>query len=174
MGWLENLGSWIKLDPRYLLPVAAATGLLLFEPSQFVATLGLSSLVSEWRPLAGLVFLVSICLLASHALIAAALGVRGMNDKARRFRRGKEHLRNLSPVEKELVAKYLLSGNKTHYFEASDGVANGLAMAGILFTPSSIGDVFSWAFNVQPWAWKYLQNHPELVLSPEDVEEFRR
>jgi len=44
-------------------------------------------------------------------------------------------------------------------------VVNGLEIEKIVFKSSNIGQLDEWAYNIQPWAWDYLNNHPELLAS---------
>jgi hypothetical protein len=41
-------------------------------------------------------------------------------------------------------------------------VVNGLEIKKVIFRASNIGDLDEWAYNIQPWAWEYLNDHPEL------------
>jgi len=45
----------------------------------------------------------------------------------------------------------------------ADGRVGGLEAEGIIFRSSNVGNIESWAYNLQPWAWDYLSAHPELL-----------
>jgi len=58
----------------------------------------------------------------------------------------------------------LAEDKRTQYFEISDGIVQGLFLEGILFRPSNVSSHYTtWAYNIQPWVWDYLNKHPDLV-----------
>jgi hypothetical protein len=80
-------------------------------------------------------------------------------------------LNNLSLEEKAVLASYIAHNTKTIHLGMNSGLAGGLEAAGIIFRSSNIGSMGTGiAYNIQPWAWDYLREHPEL-LYPERSEE---
>lgn len=81
----------------------------------------------------------------------------------------KDSLQRLSAEEKAYLRGYILDNTKTQYFEVTDGVVQGLVAAKILYRSASITGRYSKsyipmiAYNIQPWAWEYLNKHPELL-----------
>ena len=75
------------------------------------------------------------------------------------------NLHELSPPERECLALFVESDSTTHSFHISDGVIGGLVAKGILFRSSNAGHPGSLSFdyNVQPWAWRYLKKHRDLL-----------
>lgn len=69
----------------------------------------------------------------------------------------------LSEPEKEILRGYVHNSTTTLYFPMSDGVVGGLEAQRILYRSSNIGHLDEWAYNIQPWAWEYLNDHPELL-----------
>jgi hypothetical protein len=47
---IGRLVEWIKLSPRYLLPLSLFTGFVLFAPQRWLAVFGIARLVSDYRP----------------------------------------------------------------------------------------------------------------------------
>lgn len=156
--------DWIKLSPRYLLPVALFAGFVLFAPSRWLGVFGLADWIERFRPIFGLVFLASTVLLLSSGIMVVYDWGQERRAEAQRTKQLQEGLHNLSEPEKEVLRKFVHNGTTTEYFRMSDGVVGGLKAKGILYRPSSLsrsGEVF--AYNVQPWAWEYLSSHPTLL-----------
>lgn len=51
------------------------------------------------------------------------------------------------------------------------GIVNELVVLGIIYRSSNFADtVDEWSYNIQPWVWEYLHQHPELVsISEEEI-----
>jgi hypothetical protein len=45
-----RLVEWIKLSPRYLLPISLFTGFVLFASKSLLVVFGIAGLVSDYRP----------------------------------------------------------------------------------------------------------------------------
>ena len=156
--------DWIKLSPRYLLPISLFTGIALFASPQLLDTLGMSDVVEKYRPYIGFVFLLFSVLLVSSGLVAVLeFAAHEFLDRLL-MRQRRRRLRRLTKPEKEVLRGYINDGTRTRYLRISDGVVGGLVAEGILYrstTLSKSGDYF--AYNIQPWAWEYLNSHPGLV-----------
>jgi hypothetical protein len=156
--------DWIKLSPRYLLPIALFTGFALFAPSRWLEVFGLTDWIERYRPFFGLVCLASTVLLLSSGIMVVYDRWAGWREEQQQLKQMRESLHRLSEPEKEVLRKFVHNGTTTEYFRMSDGVVGGLRDRGILYRSSSLSrsyDVF--AYNVQPWAWEYLNSHPKLL-----------
>lgn len=160
----SKIPDWLKLSPRYLFAVALCTGAYLSLRVHHLERLGLDHIDASARPWIGAAFLISAALLFAH--LAAEVGTEVVtlfkgNLEERRLR---ARLRELSPAEKELLAGFIRENTKTRHHSIKSGVVGGLVGAGILFQSANLGSSgFSFAFNLQPWAWRYLREHPELL-----------
>jgi transposase len=164
----SKLVDWIKLSPRYLLPIVLVTGFLLFASKDTLEIFGLAGLVSDYRSWLGLVFLLFAFLLVSAAITSGlSLAYRWIKQKRKNaafLRRGRERLRHLSEPEKEILRRYIEGQTRTQYLAMSDGVVNGLVHEGILYRASTLSSFLDhFAYNIQPWAWDYLNDHPKLL-----------
>ncbi len=74
--------DWIKLSPRYLLPIFLFTGFVLFAPPEVLDPFGLTDLVARYRPVFGLVCALSATLLLSSGAWLFTTGLKG-GDKRR-------------------------------------------------------------------------------------------
>lgn len=90
--------------------------------------------------------------------VAAAVRKKIVNDGF------KERLRELTSDQKLVLHSYLSGNSDTQYFALEDGVVDGLVRMGVLYRATA-GRLDSWAFNIQPWAKKYLQKNLDLVMN---------
>lgn len=167
MNIADTILGWIKLSPKYILPLFVLTASLLFLPTTYLARFGIDVLVASYRMWIGLVCLSSFSLLISHfgfwikdKLIAS--------KRTRQFLKlAKASLHNLTPAEKAVLAEFILLQTKSMNLDFQSGVTNGLEHARIIYRSASVGSLLDgFAYNLQPWAWEELNKHPEL-LEPE-------
>ncbi len=161
---IGKLVEWIKLSPRHLVPLSLFTGFILFAPQRWLAIFGVVGFVSDYRPWFGVAFLLSTALLISAAIVAGYGWAKQKREKVALLRSKRERLHHLSEAEKEILRGYIEEGTRTQHHSMSDGVVCGLQAECILFRASSLScgwDVF--AYNLQPWAWDYLNKHPKLL-----------
>jgi hypothetical protein len=75
-------------------------------------------------------------------------------------------LPQLTEDEKAILRGYIEGQTRTQYLAMSNGTVGQFVVEKILFRASSLGSVADYfPYNIQPWAWDYLNNHPE-VLEP--------
>jgi hypothetical protein len=164
--------EWIKLSPRYLLPISLFTGFVLFAPQEMLDRFGLVRLLSDYRPYFGLVFLLSTTLLLSAALAAVYSWFKKRRRQRARLKYMRQRLHHLAEPEKVILRGFVYNGTRSQYLDMADGTIGGLEVEGIIFRSSNVGNINSWAYNIQPWAWRYLTSHPDL-LAIDDVEAAR-
>jgi hypothetical protein len=156
----------LKLRPETLLGILMGTGILVFMPESVLNKLGLLAFVSTFRGWLGGAFVLSMALLLGNGLSAALREVGKYITEIKESRKRRESFQHLSPPEKALLAKYYIDKTPTQYFEITDGVAKGLEAKGFIFRASNVASHYmSFAFNIQPWAWKCLQDNPSLVIN---------
>jgi hypothetical protein len=165
---VAKLLSSLKLPPSVFFGLALASAIVLFAPESVIAALGLGPLIVAYRPWIGVTFLVSLAVFLSLTLarLGALLGpalLERWNE-----RQWRKELAVLSPPEKRVLAEYVRENTTTCSHHVSDGVVGGLVAKGILFRASNFGHPGSTSFdyNLQPWAWRHLMKHPELVDAP--------
>jgi hypothetical protein len=126
--------------------------------------LGLSALNQQARAWVAVSFILSAALLLAHSTFeVAAIGRKKWRSRLlKKYRQAELH--NLSPEEKAVLAQYIVLDTKTLRLGAGSGVAGGLEASKIIFRSSSFGSMGSgFAYNIQPWAWSYLKQHPEVL-----------
>jgi len=166
-----DLTKWIRLHPRYVLPVTILAVILVLLPPAALPKFGVAVLMERYRMWVGLVALTGAALLVSHAAFWAWRSLAARSHQRGLLKAGRSYVKGLTNDEKLVLSKYLVLGTKSARLDYSDGVVRGLEMANVIMRVSAVGDVgMRFAFNIQPWAWSELNGHQKLlepVLSQE-------
>ena len=169
---VSKLSEWLKLKPKYLFALGLGSGLLIFSPVSFLEKLGLIELATDFRPWIGALFLLSAVLLITNILSKLGTPIQRKFEDMLFVRRKAKHFKELTPAEKHILRRYLEGDTRTLDLNVSDGVTNGLIAAKILYRASTLGDMSGYfAHNIQPWAWRYLKKHPEMVVDQKSHQE---
>mgnify|MGYP002641212661 CR=1 FL=1 len=164
---IAKLIDWVRQSAVPLTGAIIATGFVLFASSGVLEWLGLTSFASDYRPWIALLFIASGALLASQPITWVSNVVGGEFREWFRMRNRVGSLEYLTPPEIDLLQKFIDSQSSTQTLDYSDGVAQGLVRKGYLYRPSSVSRHNTmWDHNLQPWLWKHLQEHPELLGRP--------
>ena len=167
-----KLPEWLKLSPRYLFPISIITGFALFASDSVLNLFGITLFVTQYRPYIGGIFLLSSALLLTNWLISLYEWMHTNFLQAQNLKSLQQRLHKLSDEEKRILHKYIKNKTRTQYFAINNGTVNGLELENILFKASNVGRLHEWAYNLQPWAWEYLNTHLELLrLDNESGEE---
>lgn len=154
----------IKLSNKHLFGISLMTGLLLFLNERVMNKIGLADLVDKFRGLIGILFLVSISMLTVNLIHVYVIKI---NNKIKN-RKIKKHsinkLKNLTQREKDILSIYIKDKTRTTKLSMADGVVSELQMYGIIFRLTSVSQEYVFFdYNIQPWAWDYLNKHPYLI-----------
>ena len=160
--WTKVLG-WLKPKPSHLFACVLVTALLLFGPDTLLGYLSLQPLVQLYRPWLGVGLLLCAALLVSQGLAWVFTNPASAVNDWWMVWRLQGRLRDLSPPEKEVLRKYVDQQTTTLTFPLNDGVISDLVGKGILRQASNVSYSFSFAYNLQPWAWRYLRRNPHVL-----------
>jgi len=161
---LDKVLNWIKLSPKYLLGIEIISGFLLFGNSALLETLGLKEFQGQYRSWIGLSLVISSGLLGAHILVEIWTKGKNKVSTKRVVRAGKTRLKNLTQQEKKILNGFISNQTRTWSLDFTDGVVSGLESYKIIYRAGNMsngGTYFS--YNIQPWAWEYLNKHPELL-----------
>lgn len=161
-----KLIDWLKLKPRHWLPMTIATAFVLFAPTTVMTRIGLEDAIQEYRPWIGLAFVISLSGLVAPLITHGAHQAIDWVGRRRDIRFRQEMLHELSPGEKLILRRFIDLNTKTMTLDASSGVHAELEAMGIISRVTEIshgGTRFD--YNIQPWARRYLKQHPELLES---------
>jgi hypothetical protein len=168
MDILGKLKDWLTMGAVPLGGTAIASAVVLFSPSTFLVSLGLQGVVDVIRPYLGGAFVLSMSLLICLAIKGiwdSVLRSQLRDALAVRFHRRELH--SLTQEEKAYLRPFIEKQTRSQSFAINDGIAMGLEQRKIIIRVSSLGHPggYNFPFQIQPWAWKYLNKHPELVTS---------
>ncbi len=170
MGDLGKVLSGVgKLGPQYLLAITLSTGAALFLPPAWLSRIGLERVVAEHQLWIGVAFLGSLAVLASMVLVTAARRVQRWWFQKRWLRRHHHRLHTLTGEERAILLQFIAPKTRTQWLPITYGVVTELEAEDIIARASAIsvgGPYF--AFNIQPWAWMYLNAHQELLTVRDD------
>ena len=168
---LATLAGLKQATPSLLISVAATCGLILFLDDSLLTSLGLLEIRNEHRTALGGVAL--ICGVLFVAAIIPKIGsiitdlynwIKRKINQTAKLKNLHKSLNQLTPNEQAYLAPYILEQQTTQYFLIEDGIAAELQIKTILFKPVSSGNLIRGiAFNLQPWARNYLNDHPETL-----------
>jgi hypothetical protein len=174
--FLSKISDWLKLSPRYLFPISLVTGFVLFASADILDIFGITPLVTQIRPYLGFIFLLATALLITNLCIAIYSWIHSKYQKALNMKMLQERLHTLTDDEKRVLQYYIDKQTRTQYLPYFDGVVRGLELESVIFkSVNSARDLDRWAFNIQPWAWKYLNEHKGLLeIQDKDVSTTKR
>jgi hypothetical protein len=134
---------------------------LIFFPESIVNSLGLLEYREKTKIYLGISLLFCFIAIITFLFIYMA-GVFYLKKRQKR-------LHCLTKHEKEILKRYIFNETRTDYFECNDGVIKGLEIESIIFRSSTISStryghgVFTFSYNIQPWAWDYLNKNTDLL-----------
>jgi hypothetical protein len=175
--FLGNITDWSKISPRIFFALTFICGVFLFGGNAFFKTLGLDGIQTQYRPYFGLGFLIFGALFISFPITEVAKWFynwfKEKYKHQRMIKHYKEWFTHLTPIQKEILRSFIKSNTRSMSLDFKDGTVNELMNAGIIYLPTNISifknnprvddDGMYTAYNIQPWVFKYLKEHPELL-----------
>lgn len=162
---LAKFLEFLKVPIRYIIGAFVVSAVFVFTPDSFLTSLGVLKYRQEGKLYFGLLFL------ALFALIVAAIAGFAIEKTHNYFflRTRKKRLALLTVEEKQILGSYIEGETRTLYLSAQSGVVKGLVHEHIIYMSSSVNrpefGALTFAHNIQPWAWEYLNNHRDLLLT---------
>jgi hypothetical protein len=172
---LSGISDLIKLQPKYLIGISIATGVLLFGTDTVVLKgIGLVEFTDKYRVWIGVTFLIVTSLLVAHFVDDIRKLISGKRTERQVLAYGKKYLKALTPDEKKILKKYIEENTKTQNLNYTDGTVQELNNANIIYMSSSLSKFHTiFPFNIQPWAWEYLNKNKHLVEVAGDYDAYR-
>ena len=169
MDWVKPLLEAIKLKIWIVCALAIVAAFLLFGPVSWIKRVGVKGFRDAYLHWIGLAFLLSVCI--SIVWVFSADGWIGKRVRWRTGRlRMQRYLHTLSEEEQVVLRGYIFDQTKTCILGYNDGVVRGLEASHVITRASPLvtydrrtSGHMSSPYNIQPWAWEYLNAHPELL-----------
>jgi Super-infection exclusion protein B len=169
--FLGSLTDWSKFPPRVLLALTVICGVFVFGGSDFLKTLGLDLIQTQYRPLFGLGFLVFGALLLSFPIAEGGKWIYQklyyVYDQGEKKKFYLEWFKVLTPPQKEILRGYIDSDTRSRSLDFNDGVVKELVNTGIIYLPGRYSRLsIGWRtdYLIMPWVFTYLKEHPEILV----------
>lgn len=125
---------------------------------------GVAALVDKYLMWIGLIALAAYSLLLTHLGLGLSRKLARTHNTRVFLKTGRKALENLTQEEKRILSQYILRQSKTQNLDIQSGVVNGLEQANIIYRSANLGSALGgFAYNIQPWAWEELNNHPDTL-----------
>lgn len=162
----KTFDNFKKITPA-LAAVAILSGLLIFLPESVLAKMNLDELPVLWNRIIGIVFLLSIALIATIVIFSVISDISTRRRNKRIRENLKKKLLTLSPRQKAIVLQVLRSEDKTISLDKTSGDTVYLVNNLFLHMPEQ---VFTLGWNnemiltyvPQPWLLELYNEEPEL------------
>jgi len=156
----------IRLTPKVAGSVFLFSVVVFLLPRSLLNALAINELRDQYAPWLGVSVLLSGSVLIAHAVAPTARWVRNRFDYYRALRRGRRHLSDLTPSEREILKRYMDANTRSRSLSAEDGTVACLVADHILYRPTRFvraGLSIEADYVLDTWAWKHLHKHPELI-----------
>ena len=148
-----------QTNETMFISVTCGLAIFLFSPDNIINDFGLLEYRGHVKPYFGIFLIVCIVIIIYNFI----LFIKNKLDEYIRRKR----LYNLTADEKNILAGYIKNKTRTCYLNYSNGVVKGLEHETIIYRSSDINSSYhglmAFPYNIQPWAWDYLNNNPNLL-----------
>lgn len=152
------------MPTKTLTALCIVFGVMIFSGDAALGNFGLKAFVEEYRAYLGVGFLVTLALSVVNSLAAIWKFIYPWIAEAYWIRLGRKRLQSLNPTEKNILRYYIQNQTRSQQLRIQDGTINALQREMIIILGSSLGSpLYGFDFIIQPWAWEYLNKHPELL-----------
>jgi hypothetical protein len=163
MEYLQKFFELLKAPIRVIIGAFVVDSILIFAPASFLQSLGVLQYREKGKPYFGW-----LLALLSAWIVAAIAGA--IEDKIRSYfflRIMKKRLTLLTTEEKNILRNYIEGKTRSLYLDIGSGIVQGLVDASIIYRATSISSPIhgfgAFAYNIQQWAWEYLNDHRDLL-----------
>jgi hypothetical protein len=161
---LKQIWEWLKEPEKYLPPVAIACGIVLLYPPSAADPLDVAAIRNKFHTELAAAFLLSVSAIIWRVGVVTVLWARKEFRSHQARSAIRTRLRSLTEPEKRILRRYLKNQTRTIYLDSADGVAGGLFSANIIAPGAGYAySRASVAYNIEPLAWEYLNQHQELL-----------
>lgn len=153
-------------SPIFFSVILISSSVLLFGPESLLKSLGGQQIVEQNRTAIGAAFLFSLAFISvfcsSFVFKKIARKLKSNSNRIAIDKLRTEYMNELT-AEEILYLLPFWAGINTLYFILEDGVRGGLEAKDIIYRASNTGSrIDGFAYNIQPWALKFLREHPEV------------
>lgn len=165
---MKDVVDFLKLPPRILGALAIASGLLLFLPDVIVEKLYMTSFRDKYGFALGIVFVVSVSILAVLLVVIVARRIKKKCD-SKRLKKGQiAYLKRIDDNKVDLIRYLLNESTHTAMLPMHDGAVlelqhfHVISPAGSTHAVNMIDPRIN--YFLQPWVIELINNNPELKV----------
>lgn len=161
---INDILQLIKLPMKYLIAIFLTLTFILFFPEIYIVKLGLSELIQKYRMIIGLAFICDLFFIIVNLCSPILNYIKGILRYLSLVLSGKRRLNNLTNEEKEILNYYITNKTRTYELPLNDGIVCELSSYKIIYRAAGVstGGLY-FAYNMNPWAWRYLNKNKELI-----------
>ena len=165
--FIGKIKDWLNLGVIPLLGILVFTSLFLFLPDGILEKLSLFEIKNNYRIYFGLAFFFSISfLIASGVYNLWKIWLGPALKEHVSIYYYKKYARHLTNDEKEIIRTFINGSTRSATLSIQDPTVLGLERRKIIIRVGNIGATgfgYNFPFNIQPWAWEFYINHPEIL-----------
>lgn len=152
----------LKIPTALLISITCLLGIMIFIPNSLASQLALDEFLVNYRKFIGPTFLLFVFFLLSRIVNKVYSNILIFIEN----RKLESTLDELTSEEVKYLSEFILSGENSIHKSISDGVVCGLQAKNIVFRPSMVAaHGYTFAYNLQPWARKYLNKRKDIIFS---------
>lgn len=163
-GMKFDLIEFLKLSPKYFLPILIFSGVIVFVPTDWVLFLSLEGIAIKYKWIFSLLFLLSLAMFSSGVIIWTIDFIKRKMFEFRTKKTMIKKLKTLSGYQKEIIISLLDSGKRSISLPVNNGEVNELSRYYIIYRTSNLstGHVF-FDYCLQPLAEEVLKKNRHLL-----------
>lgn len=159
-----DLIGFLKLSPKYFLPVLIFSGIMVLVPSDWILFLSLEEIVVKYKWIFSLLFLFSLAMCSSGVFIWSIDYIKRKIIDRRLRKSIIKKLQNLSVVQKDILVRLLESGKRSTSLPIQNGEVNELVRYNIIYRASSLStEFYFFDYCLQPLAEEVIKRHKHLL-----------
>ncbi|HID0768134.1 TPA: super-infection exclusion protein B [Clostridium botulinum] len=164
---IDIITKMIKSSKIVAIIILLFTSICIFSSNNFLSKLGIEIFVVNNKAYIGIALILSFLYVLVEIFLQIYKVIKNKIGQHGNLRFMRKQLYDLTNDEKRILARYIVNETKTQKLSYANGVVRGLESFKIIFRSSNVGTYgMLFSYNIQPWAWEWLNKHPEL-LEPE-------
>jgi hypothetical protein len=160
---LSKLFELLKIPIEHRIGAFVVSAAIVLLPDKWLTAAGVLQYREKGKPYFWLLFI-----LVTISLIAAIVGVIKFKIQGYCFKRSSQkRLLLLTTDEKNVLRRYIEGETRSLYLDIGSPLVQGLVDEKIIYRSTNISSPMhgfgAFGFNIQPWAWEYLNDHRDLL-----------
>lgn len=161
---IDQIVLLLKLAPEYLWAILATLIVVIFVPDKLLFVSGIVEFRENFNQ-----FLAPALVLVVSLLVT--IPIHSKLQRHKKMSRLKSYLGKLTDGEKLILSRFIAGKKRTQVFEISDGNVLALAQNRVIVRGAScLRRAGFIKYNIQNWAWDYLNKNKQLLIVSEDDE----